>query len=101
MTLLTLSSVNGGEGGRQKDHSPLLPGLSQKGQPLLVTSTNVGIDPQNFLTFSFNPFATLVKHFKAIPSASHQLQIIELEPSASCTSSILPLPPPSSQKKVK
>ena len=25
-----------------------------------VTSTNVGTSPQNFLTFSFNPFATLV-----------------------------------------
>ena len=25
-----------------------------------VTSTNVGISPQNFVTFSFNPFATLV-----------------------------------------
>ena len=25
-----------------------------------VTSTNVGFSPQNFLTFSFNPFATLV-----------------------------------------
>ena len=25
-----------------------------------VTSTNVGIIPQNFLTFSYNPFATLV-----------------------------------------
>ena len=25
-----------------------------------VTSTNVGISAQNFLTFSFNPFATLV-----------------------------------------
>ena len=25
-----------------------------------VTSTNVGIRPQHFLTFSFNPFATLV-----------------------------------------
>ena len=25
-----------------------------------VTSTNVGIIPQNFLTFSFNPFATPV-----------------------------------------
>ena len=24
-----------------------------------VTSTNVGIRPQNFLTFSFSPFATL------------------------------------------
>ena len=39
-----------------------------------VTSTNVGISPQNFLIFSFNPFATLVKNFKTIP------QIIELEP---------------------
>ena len=25
-----------------------------------VISTNVGFGPQNFLTFSFNPFATLV-----------------------------------------
>ena len=25
-----------------------------------VTSTNVGISPQNFLTFRYNPFATLV-----------------------------------------
>ena len=25
-----------------------------------VTSTNVGISSQNFLTFSYNPFATLV-----------------------------------------
>ena len=25
-----------------------------------VTSTNVGISPQNFLTFSVNPFATLM-----------------------------------------
>ena len=34
----------------------------QKGPPTSfspVTSTNVGISPQNFLTFSFNPFATL------------------------------------------
>ena len=26
----------------------------------LVTSTNVGVSPQNLITFSFNPFATLV-----------------------------------------
>ena len=25
-----------------------------------VTSTNIGISPQNFQTFSFNPFPTLV-----------------------------------------
>ena len=38
-------------------------GGRQKGPPISfssVTSTNVGISPQNFLTFSFNPFATLV-----------------------------------------
>ena len=36
----------------------------QKGPPPTsfspVTSTNVGISPQNFLAFSFNHFATLV-----------------------------------------
>ena len=35
----------------------------QKGPPYKfcpVASTNVGISPQNSLTFSFNPFATLV-----------------------------------------
>ena len=36
-----------------------------------VTSTNVGISPWNFLTFTFNPFVTLVSNFKAIPSVSH------------------------------
>ena len=25
-----------------------------------ATSTNVGISPENFMTFSFNPFVTLV-----------------------------------------
>ena len=35
-----------------------------------VTFTNVGISPQNFLTFSFNPFATLVQNFTFVPSAS-------------------------------
>ena len=34
-----------------------------------VTSTN----PQNFLTYSFNPFSTLVSNFKAIPSTSPKL----------------------------
>ena len=33
----------------------------------LVTSAKVGISPQNFLTFSSNPFVTLVYNFKAIP----------------------------------
>ena len=37
----------------------------QKGPPTnfsSVTSTNIGFGPQNFLTFSFNPFATLVQN---------------------------------------
>ena len=29
-----------------------------------VTSKNVGVSPQNFLTFSFNLLATLVENFK-------------------------------------
>ena len=33
-----------------------------------VTSTNVAIGPQNFLTFSFNPFATLVQNSTFVPS---------------------------------
>ena len=37
------------------------------------TSTNVGISPQNFMTFNFNPFLTLVQNFKTIPSASPKL----------------------------
>ena len=48
----------------------------QKGSPTSfspVTSTNVGFGPQNFLTFSFNPFATLVQNFKFVPSASPKL----------------------------
>ena len=53
----------GGEGG-------------QKGYPTSfspVTFTNVEISPKNFLTFSFNPFATLVENFKVVPSASPRL----------------------------
>ena len=38
-----------------------------------VTSTNVGINPQNFLTFSFNLFAALVWNFKTIPSVIPKL----------------------------
>ena len=40
---------------------------------LPTTSTNVGISPHNFLTFSYNPFITLVSNFKVIPSASPKL----------------------------
>ena len=42
---------------------PIQDGGGQKGPPTSfppVTSANVEIRPQNFLTFSFNPFATLV-----------------------------------------
>ena len=38
-----------------------------------VTSTNVGIRPQNFLTFIFNPFDQLVQNFKFLASASPKL----------------------------
>ena len=37
-----------------------------------VTSKNVGISLKNYLTSSFNPFATLVSNFKA-PSSSLKL----------------------------
>ena len=48
----------------------------QKGPPTSfspVTSTTAGFGPQNFLTFSFNPFATLVQNFKFVSSASPKL----------------------------
>ena len=38
-----------------------------------VNSTKVGFGPQNFRTFSFNPFTTLVQNFKFVPSASPKL----------------------------
>ena len=38
-----------------------------------VTSTNLWNSPQNFLNFSFDPSATLVKHFKFVPSTSPKL----------------------------
>ena len=51
--LLTYSGWGGGGGW----------GWGQRVPPTsfyLVTSTNVGFSPKNFLTFSFNPFSTLV-----------------------------------------
>ena len=51
-------------------------GLGQKGPPISfspVTSTNVETSPQNFLTSSFNPFATLMENFKVARSASPKL----------------------------
>ena len=38
-----------------------------------VTSANVGFGSQNFLTFSFKPFTTLVQNIKFAPSASRKL----------------------------
>ena len=38
-----------------------------------LTSTNVGFSPQNFLTLSFNTFATLVQNFKFVSGASPKL----------------------------
>ena len=38
-----------------------------------VTSTNVGIRSQNFLSFRFNPFDKLVQNFKFVASASRKL----------------------------
>ena len=53
-------------------------GVAQKHSPAPtsashVTSTIAGISPKNFLTFSFNPFATLVHYFKVTQSASPKL----------------------------
>ena len=44
-----------------------------------VTSANVGISPQNFLIFSFNPLATLVENLKTIHSASPKLLNLKQE----------------------
>ena len=50
----------------------------------ILTSTNVGIIPKNYLqlkviTFSYNPFTILVQHFKAIPSAGPKLLNLNLD----------------------
>ena len=44
-----MGGVGGGGEGQKDPLNSYLP----------VTSTNVGISPQNFLPFSFNPFPTL------------------------------------------
>ena len=50
-----------------------------------VTSTNVGTRPQNFLTFSFDPFDKLVSNFKFVPSASPKLlNLNQDQPSKKC-----------------
>ena len=50
--------------------------LGQKSPPTSVppvTSTNVGISRNKFPAVSCNPFATLIKNVKAMPSASPRL----------------------------
>ena len=42
-----------------------------------ITTTNARISQQEFLTFGFNPFATLMQNMKAIPSASPKLLNLE------------------------
>ena len=44
-----------------------------------ATSTNIGIWSQIFLTFSFDPFATLVWNFKLIPGANLKLLNLKQE----------------------
>ena len=60
------------------NHSPVNPAKDWRQNESLsvfspATSTNVKISHQNILTFSFNPFPTLVKNFKATSSASSKL----------------------------
>ena len=53
-----------------------IPNCETKKAPLSsfppVTTKNVGIRPKMFLTFSFNPFATLVQSFMFVPSVNHK-----------------------------
>ena len=65
-----LSEINNDTSAVNTILNPLQDG-GQKGPP--ATSTNVEFGPQNFLTFSFNPYATLVQNFKFVPSASPKL----------------------------
>ena len=51
-------------------------GRGAKSSPLPVFPCNfyeVGISPQNFLTFTFNRFATLLQNFKVMPGTSPKL----------------------------
>ena len=63
LTLFTMRGVVGGVGGKKAPSTSFSP----------VTSTNVGFGPQKFLTFSFNPYATLVQNFNFVLSATPKL----------------------------
>ena len=61
--VLTLFTMVWGGGGKKAPSTSFSP----------VTSTNVGFGPQKFLTFSFDPFATLVQNFNFVLSATPKL----------------------------
>ena len=61
--------MGGGGGGKKAPPTSFSP----------VTSTNLGFGPKNFLTFSFDPFATLVQNFKFVPGASPKLLNLNLD----------------------
>ena len=50
MMLIRINPIQDGKGGQRGPPTSFSP----------ITSTNVGLSPQNFLTFSFNTFATVV-----------------------------------------
>ena len=54
------------DGGAKRPPLPVFPLTPE-------TSTKVEFGPQNFLTFSFNPFTTLVQNFEFVPSVSPKL----------------------------
>ena len=60
--MLTLFRM-GGRGGEKRPLTSFSP----------VTSTNAGFGPENVVTFSFNPLATLLQNFKFVPRASPKL----------------------------
>ena len=62
-TLIYLKEINTLHSNLKFNLNPNQDGVAKKHLPTSfspVTSTKVGIRPQNLLTFSFNPFVTLV-----------------------------------------
>ena len=55
------------------DHTTVRNEIINPHQFFPITSANERISSKNFLTFTFNPFATLVLNFKAITSASQKI----------------------------
>ena len=65
---LALKPIQEGEGKKQRTPSPIS-----------VFPLNVKTNPKNFLTFSFNPFATLMQNFNAKNSTNHKLLNLNTE----------------------